>query len=104
LTKHQIALLIIYGRPRKWGQIIHNYISSLPKESFFLYDVVVELRTQYLYAFVNETELQEIGYMIKKGLAKHTFGDEDHWIDKIKLITNANLPKREDRPVNDDQE
>ncbi|GHV49084.1 hypothetical protein FACS1894181_06920 [Bacteroidia bacterium] len=96
LSKHQIALLIIFGRPREWRQIIDKYIVSLPKDSFFLYDVVNALRAQYRFAFVNEAELREIGIMIKKGLAKHEFGAKNHWIDKIKLIPNSNLPKREE--------
>ena len=100
LTKHQIALLIIFGRPREWRQIMDKYIVSLPKDSFFLYDVVNTLRAQYRFAFVGETELREIGIMIKKGLAKHEFGAKKHWIDKIKLISNSNLPKREENDEN----
>ncbi|GHS98585.1 hypothetical protein FACS189421_07450 [Bacteroidia bacterium] len=99
LSKHQIALLIIFGRPREWRQIIDKYIVSLPKDSFFLYDIVNSLRAQYRFAFVNESELREIGVMIKKGLAKHEFGAKN-WIEKIKLIPNSNLPKREENNEN----
>ena len=42
----------------------------------------------------------ETAYMIKKGLAKHEFGAKQHWIDKIKLISNSNLPKREENNEN----
>jgi hypothetical protein len=96
LIKHQLALLIIFGRPREWRQQIDKYIVALPKDSFYLYDVVNTLRAQYRFAFVNENELREIGLMIKKGLAKHEFGIKNPGLDKIKLILNSNLPKREE--------
>jgi hypothetical protein len=100
LIKHQLALLIIFGRPREWRQQIDKYIVALPKDSFFLYDVVNNLRAQYRFAFVNENELREIGLMIKKGLAKHEFGIKNPGLDKIKLILNSNLPEREDNCEN----
>ncbi|KAA6332698.1 hypothetical protein EZS27_018822 [termite gut metagenome] len=96
LTKHQIALLIIFGKPREWRHQIEKYIVTLNKNSFFLYDVVNALRAQYRFAFVNESELREIGFMIKKGLAKHEFGIKNPGLDKIKQISNSNLPKREE--------
>jgi hypothetical protein len=96
LIKHQLALLIIFGRPREWRQQIDKYIVALPKDSFYLYDIVNTLRAQYRFAFVNENELREIGLMIKKGLAKHEFGIKNPGLDKIKLILNSNLPKREE--------
>jgi hypothetical protein len=101
LIKHQLALLIIFGRPREWRQQIDKYIVALPKDSFFLYDVVNALRAQYRFAFVNESELREIGLMIKKGLAKHHFGTKNPGLEKIKLIPNSNLPKREENDESD---
>ncbi|MEG1551547.1 MAG: hypothetical protein RR355_04685, partial [Oscillospiraceae bacterium] len=95
LIKQQLALLIIFGRPREWRQQIDDYIIALPKDSFFLYDVVNALRAQYRFAFVNEDELRQIGLMIKKGLAKHEFGIKNPRFNKIKQILNSNLPKRE---------
>ena len=100
LIKQQLALLVIFGRPREWRQQIDKYIIALPKDSFFLYEVVNTLRAQYCYAFVNENELREIGLMIKKGLAKHEFGIKNPGLDKIKLILNSNLPKRNDDTEN----
>jgi hypothetical protein len=95
LVKHQLALLIIFGRPREWRQQIDKYIVALSKDSFYLYDVVNTLRAQYRFAFVNEDELRQIGLMIKKGLAKHEFGIKNPGLDKIKLILNSNLPRRD---------
>jgi hypothetical protein len=100
LIKHQLALLIIFGRPREWRQQIDKYIVALPKDSFYLYDIVNALRAQYRFAFVNENELREIGLMIKKGLAKHEFGVKNHWVDKIQFIPNTALPKRDNENEN----
>ena len=95
LIKHQLALLLIFGRPRNWEKTIDKYIVSLSKDSFFLSDIVFELRTQYRFGFIQENEIHEIGYLIKKGLAKHHYGTKDPKYDLIKQIPNSNLPKRE---------
>jgi hypothetical protein len=95
LIKHQLALLIILGRPRKWEKKIDEYIVSLPKDSFFLSDIVFELRAQYRFGFIQETELREIGLLIKKGIAKHHYGTKDPRYDLVKQIPNSNLPRRE---------
>jgi hypothetical protein len=95
LIKHQLALLLILGRPRNWEKIMDKYIVSLSKDSFFLSDVVFELRTQYRFGFTNEKELREISFLIKKGLAKHLYGTKDPKYDLVKQIPNSNLPKRE---------
>ena len=95
LIKHQLALLLIIGRPRNWEKTIDKYIVSLSKDSFFLSDVVRELRTQYRFGFTNEKELRELGLLIKKGLAKHRFGANNPRFDLLKQISNSFLPKRE---------
>ena len=95
LIKHQLALLLILGRPRNWEKIIDKYIVSLSKDAFFLSDLVRELRVQYRFGFLNEKELHEIGILIKKGLAKHRFGANNPRFDLLKQISNSILPKRE---------
>jgi hypothetical protein len=95
LTKHQIALLIIFERPRQWKIKIEEYIVSLPKNSFFLYDTVNILRARYRYDFAGSGILREIEYLVKMGLAKHEFGDKKPGLDKIRQISNENLPKRD---------
>jgi len=95
LIKHQLALLFIMGRPRNWEKTIDKYIVSLPKDSFFLSDIVHELRSQYRFGFLNEKELYEMGLLIKKGLAKHHFGANNPRFDLLKQIPNSIIPKRE---------
>lgn len=94
LMKHHLALLIIIGRPNEWKRVIENYIVSLNKNSFYLYDTVNALRTKYRYDYASPDTVREMVYLIKLGLAKHEFGGAKP-VEKIKQISNSNLPQRE---------
>lgn len=93
--KHHQALLIAIKRPNGWRKEIENYIISLKKNSFFLFDIVNILRAKYRYDFIDKETLGDISYLIKMGLAKHQFGDKKPGADKIRRISDSNLPKRE---------
>lgn len=99
ILKHEIALLIITSRPKNWHSEIDKYITSLPKDSFFLYDTVNALRAQYRYAFVDENQLRKIALLIKKGLAKHHLNVNNPGSAQIRQISNDALPKREEDDV-----
>ena len=98
LMKHHQALMLIFKRPNGWKQQIEDYIVTLNKNSFFLYDTVNALRAKYRFDFANPEELKSITYLAKLGLAKHHFGGRKPSIDQIVKIDNSNLPTRE---VND---
>jgi hypothetical protein len=93
--KHQLALLLIYERPKGWKSYIQDYIVSISKNSFYLFNTVNTLRTKYKYDFASKETLNEISYLIKMGLAKHEFGDKKPGMDKIVKISNNAIPKRE---------
>lgn len=95
LKKHFLALLILFEKPRNWKKEIENYIISLHKNSFFLYDTVNNLKAKYKFDFLSEENLSASKYLIKMGLAKNHFGDKKPGLHKIKQINNKNLPKRE---------
>ena len=95
LIKHHQALLIIFKRPNGWKKQIEDYIVTLNKNSFFLFDTVNALRTKYRYDFANPEELKSIKYLAKLGLAKHHFGGRKPNIAQIVKINDSNLPKRE---------
>lgn len=95
LLKHHQALLIIFKRPNGWKTQIENYITSINKNSYYLYDTVNALRTKYRYDFANEQELNDIKYLVKLGLAKHHFGGAKPSLSQILKIDDSNLPKRE---------
>ena len=95
LIKHHLILLLIFSRPRDWNKQVEKYIVSVNKNSFYLYDTVNALRAKYKFAFAGTDELREISYLLKMGYAKHEFGDKKPGLNKIKMISNDVLPKRE---------
>jgi len=95
LMKHHQALLLIFKRPKGWKIEIENYITSINKNSYYLYDTVNALRTKYRYDFASEDDLKNIKYLVKLGLAKHEFGGQKPSISQIVKIDDSNLPKRE---------
>ncbi len=95
LMKHHQALLIIFKRPNGWKTQIENYITSINKNSYYLYGTVNALRTKYRYDFVNPEELKSIKYLVKLGLAKHHFGGSKPTMSQVIKIDDSNLPKRE---------
>ncbi|HBX50113.1 MAG TPA: hypothetical protein DEH02_03485, partial [Bacteroidales bacterium] len=95
LMKHHQALLLIFKRPRGWKQVIENYMTSISKNSYYLFDTVNALRTKYRYDFASQEELNDIKYLIKLGLAKHHCEGGKPTLSQIIKIKDSNLPKRE---------
>lgn len=95
LMKHHQALLFVFKRPNGWKIQIENYITSINKNSYYLFDVVNALRTKYRYDFASSEELSDIKYLIKVGLAKHEFGGRKPSLQQIVQIADSNIPERE---------
>jgi hypothetical protein len=84
--KHKIALLLIFCRPREWRKMIQNYIVSLHKNSFYLFDTHNALQAKYNFDFITEEERREITLLLKMCFAKHEFGSKNptpHEIAKV---------------------
>ena len=75
--------------------MIENYIVSINKNSYYLYDIVNTLRSRYRFDFANKEEVSDIKYLTKLGLAKHEFGGRKPGIRQIVQIADSSLPKRE---------
>jgi predicted phosphodiesterase len=71
LSTHELMLILLRKRPRNWSHEVERYITSLPRNSFFLLDVYLTLRGQYKYAFASNQTLTEIADLIKVAAAKH---------------------------------
>jgi hypothetical protein len=71
LSTHELMLVLLRKRPRNWSHEVERYISSLPRNSFFLYDVYRTLQGQYRYAFASNQTLVEIEKLIKMAAVKH---------------------------------
>jgi len=84
--KHKLALLLIFTRPRKWKKEIENYIVSLQKNSFYLYDTYNALLSKYNYDFASEEERSELSFLIKMCFAKHEYGSKKPGLHEIKNI------------------
>lgn len=97
LLKQQLALLFVLCRPNKWHEKIEKYLIHLPKNSFFLFELVSEMRAQYKFGFVEEQDLKLLALMTKKCLAKHKFGVDNPSPGQVKQIPSSALPKREDK-------
>ncbi|MGE8428002.1 MAG: hypothetical protein ACN6O7_09005 [Sphingobacterium sp.] len=95
LLKHHQALVFIFKRPNGWKTMIENYIVSINKNSYYLYDIVNTLRSRYRFDFANKEEVSDIKYLTKLGLAKHEFGGRKPGIRQIVQIADSSLPKRE---------
>jgi predicted MPP superfamily phosphohydrolase len=95
IRKHEMILLLINERPRDWKSQVEHYIASIPKSSFYLFDLVSSLCNQYCYSFASHNTLMEIEYLIKMGLAKHELGRNWPGLDSIRKISNSVLPKRQ---------
>jgi len=95
LIKHQLILLLISERPLEWKKHIEDYIATISKNSFYLYDTVNSLTNMYRYAFASDTELAEIKHLLKMGFAKHEFGGGKPKLGELKKISNNVIPKRE---------
>lgn len=95
LKRHQLALLIIFSRPKHWFKNIENYVVSLPKNSFYLFDTVNAIKAKIKFDFLSDVEFRELQILYKMGLAKHQFGDKRPTHRDMNRIPNHLLPKRE---------
>ncbi|MBP3456342.1 MAG: hypothetical protein J6K38_08805 [Alistipes sp.] len=96
LIKQQLALLFIICRPRNWYNYIGKYIISLSKDSFFLFEILNEMRAQYKFGFIEENDSQILSTLIRKSLAKHMLGINNPSPGQMKQIPNSYMPKREE--------
>jgi len=95
LIKQQEALLLVLCRLNKWHDKIEKYILSLSKDSFFLFELMNVLRSQYKYGFTDEQGLRLISHLIRKCLAKHKFSVNNPSPGHVAKILNSELPKRD---------
>jgi hypothetical protein len=95
--KHKLALLLVFTRPKNWRKVIENYIISLQKNSFYLYDTHNALLSKYNYDFTTEEERNEISFLVKKCFAKHEFGSKNPGPNEIKKI-HLSKPKDTEEP------
>lgn len=98
LCKHELILLLIAKKPRDWSKHVQNYITSIQKNSYYLLDVYVNLRSDYRYCFASAHTLKDMEHLIKLAAAKHATGDKIPNLKTISKVAKANsglIPPRE---------
>lgn len=86
LIKHELMLLIISERPKKWREIIDNYIVNLDKNSFFLADVLSVLKYNIDFKATEIEEGQSLKMLAKKCRAKHLLNSNNPDMGLIKRL------------------
>lgn len=71
LIKHELMILITAERPKKWREVIDNYIVSLDKNSFFLSDILSVLKFNIDFKATELDDIQKLKMLAKKCRAKH---------------------------------
>jgi len=77
LLKHELMLLIVAERPKKWREVIDNYIVSLDKNSFFLSDVLLVLNYNIDFKATEIEDVQVLKMLSKKCRAKHILNNNN---------------------------
>lgn len=97
ISRHELMLLLIYQRPREWDKQVQRYIASNAKDSFYLFDVYLALRTQYRYSFASPHALREIEHLIMMTSTKHVTGKKEPGIKEISKVKfkESPIPPRE---------
>jgi len=93
--KHLLSILIIKKRPRLWKAEIEKYITSLPKNSFYLLDVYRTLSVEYKYSFASNSSLSDIEYVLRMAIAKHQYGAKKPSPKLIKKVSDQDIPERD---------
>jgi hypothetical protein len=86
LIKHELMILIIAERPKKWREVIDNYIVGLDKNSFFLADTLSVLNFNIDYKATELGDVQTLKMLAKKCRAKHIFKNNNPDIGLINRL------------------
>lgn len=86
LIKHELMLLIIAERPKKWREVIDNYIVSLDKNSFFLSGVLSVLNFNIDFKATEIDDVKKLKMLAKKCRAKHLLNNNNPDIGLIKRL------------------
>lgn len=98
VVKHELILFLISKKPRDWHKHVQNYVGSVKKNSYYLYDIYNSLRNDYRYSYVSAHTLKDMERLIKLAAAKHATGDKlpnSKTIEKISKANDGLIPPRE---------
>jgi len=93
LNKHLLLILLVHIRPSGWRKIVETYINKLAKNSFYLFDIMGQMRFLYFYDYVIDSELNEFKQLLQKGYSKHQFGQSKPSKSVLAKFTQSILKK-----------
>lgn len=93
LIRHLLVLLFINERPVKWLDAVNSYIENIPYNSFYLGNVLGNLRQVYKYSFIENEDLKSMRHLIKKVSAIHEFKGKHDQVSVNKIRAKI-IPKR----------
>lgn len=73
ILKHVLMRLIVFEKPKNWSQVIDKYIINLDKNSFYLLDISIALKSQFDYYVTDVNERRVIDNLMHKCRAKHFY-------------------------------
>jgi hypothetical protein len=92
---HFMNLMLISKRPKNWNNIIAEYILSIDKNSFYLFDTINCLSAEYKYSYTSISNIKKIGDLIKLCAGKHQNILKRPNVQKAKNLSDNLLPDRE---------
>lgn len=93
LIRHMTALMICSGQMEGCEPVIKKYISSIHKNSFYLYDLYFAMLHYYRYRYLDSSDRHSLEELIKSGYAKHFYGSKDPGKELIAKV-NIDFSKR----------
>lgn len=73
LLKHELMLMLLYGRPKEWHKIIDDYIINLDKNSFYLSHILGALTFIKDYDTTEATDKRILDMLASKCRVKHLY-------------------------------
>jgi hypothetical protein len=94
VIKHKLVILMTKIKPRGWEGIVRSYITSIQKNSFYLYDMFHALKNEYVYGFSSQQDMLELENLIKMAIAKHDTGSKSPGKKLIAKVSDGVIPER----------
>ncbi len=94
IVRHIIALLICSGRPKKWQEIISEYIGQIGKNSYYLGDLYANLCDNYSTKIMLPLDYKQTENLIKSCWVKHHTGVRLPGKNTISKVPKDTLPSR----------
>lgn len=92
LRKHNVALLVAAIRPKRWQAEIGKYVTTVDKDSFYLYDLFTFLVGEYRYEYLDDTTRESVGEMAKIIFSKHLHNTDKPSANMLSKIDLGSVP------------